>query len=150
MQKGGKTIFTVVSPESAFNTNYAMGRFIRQKMIFSCKLSLKETVGIKCHMLFSRTSKKNISECSLQKFLPSMLSVNIKVRKGHLSHSMRDRISSRQHFKIFFIFFPENRFDISYKLSSCKLTCKLSSCKLSNRASGKNWEKMSSVCCLLN
>ena len=99
---------------------------------------------MKCQILFSWKNKENNSECCLLKFLPSMQNVNIKVRIGHLLHSTLDNICNRQYFKIFFLFFPEHRFDISYKLSSCKLTCKLFSCKLTNPVSGKNWEKISS------
>ena len=43
---------------------------------FSCKLSPKETICMKCQSLFSGKNKKNISGCRLLKFDPSMLSIN--------------------------------------------------------------------------
>ena len=42
----------------------------------SWKLFPKETVCIKCRILISRKSRKNVSKCRLLKFLPSMQSVN--------------------------------------------------------------------------
>ena len=41
----------------------------------SCKLSPKETISMKCQILFSGKNKKNISKCHLLKILPGMLSV---------------------------------------------------------------------------
>ena len=46
---------------------------------------------------------------------------------------------------IFFLFFPENRFDISCKLSPLETICM----KFQNLFSGKNKKKNISVCCLL-
>ena len=41
----------------------------------SCKLSPKETICMKCQILFSGKNKKNISKCRLLKILPRVLSV---------------------------------------------------------------------------
>ena len=41
----------------------------------SYKLSPKETICMKCHILFSGKNKKNISKCRLLKILPRVLSV---------------------------------------------------------------------------
>ena len=41
----------------------------------SCKLSLKETVCMKCQILFPGENKKNISKCHLLKILPKVLSI---------------------------------------------------------------------------
>ena len=41
----------------------------------SCKLSPKETIWMKCQRLFPGKNNKNISNCHLLKFLPSMLNV---------------------------------------------------------------------------
>ena len=44
----------------------------------------KETICMKCQNLFSRKNKKNISECCLLKFLPSMQSINHIMNKKTL------------------------------------------------------------------
>ena len=84
----------------SFNTYHVMGRFSRQQtfdifLIFSseigsdtsCKLSPKETICMKCQILFSRKNKKKISKCCLLKFLPSMQSV-----KAGLKYSLYENI----------------------------------------------------------
>ena len=45
----------------------------------SCKLSPKETICMKCQILFSRKNKKNIMRLSSAEFAHSMGSVNISV-----------------------------------------------------------------------
>ena len=45
------------------------------KLIISYKLSLMETVCMKCQILFSGKNKGNISKCHLLKFLPRVLKV---------------------------------------------------------------------------
>ena len=45
----------------------------------SCKLSPKETICMKCHILFSEKNKKNISKCRLLKILPRVLSVKAHI-----------------------------------------------------------------------
>ena len=49
--------------------------FVKTGSDTSCKLSPKETICMKCPILFSSKEKKNISKCHLLKFLPSMQSV---------------------------------------------------------------------------
>ena len=46
----------------------------------------KETICMKCQILFSRKNAKNISKCLL-KFLPSMLSVNLKFEQVNIATS---------------------------------------------------------------
>ena len=41
-----------------------------------CQILSKETICMKCQILFSRKNKKNISNCRLLKFSPCMQSVN--------------------------------------------------------------------------
>ena len=48
----------------------------KNRVDISCKLSIKETVCMKCQLLFSGKNKKNISTCHLLKILLNMLSVN--------------------------------------------------------------------------
>ena len=67
-------------------TYHALGKFSRQQtddIIFSRKWDLtlhanchKETVCMKCQVLFSRKNKKKIKKRCLPKFLPSMQSVS--------------------------------------------------------------------------
>ena len=51
-------------------------RFKKTDFDISCKLSRMETVCIKCRSLFSGKNQNKISKFSLQKLLPSMISIN--------------------------------------------------------------------------
>ena len=52
---------------------------------FTCSLSPKETICMKCQHLFSGKNKKNILKCRLLKLLSSMLSEVPGPRFAHLS-----------------------------------------------------------------
>ena len=49
-----------------------------------CKLSPKETICMKCQILFSRKNKKNISKCHLLLFVPSMWSIKATSHPRHM------------------------------------------------------------------
>ena len=51
--------------------------FHENRLWHSCKLSPQETISMKCQSLFSGENKKNIPNCHLLKFLPSMLRITI-------------------------------------------------------------------------
>ena len=47
--------------------------------VISIKLSLMETICMKCQNLFSENNEKNILKCLLLKFLPRVLRVKINI-----------------------------------------------------------------------
>ena len=78
MSKNERTIltFTALWANSADNKLIIFFLiFLENRFDISCKLSPKETICMKCQSLFSGEIKKNILECDLLKFLPSMLSM---------------------------------------------------------------------------
>ena len=49
----------------------------------------KETICMKCQILFSEKNKKNISKCCLLKILPRVLSVNLEAERSALYGAMQ-------------------------------------------------------------
>ena len=82
------------------NLYHSLNRFSRQQNCWyfsqkigsdiSCKLSSKETVCMKYQNIFSRKSKKNISNCHLLIFSPSMPSIKLSHQKVGTWH-LRNR-----------------------------------------------------------
>ena len=116
-----------------------------------------------CHILFSGKNKKNISKCCLLKVLPRVLSViwinQVSVfiwkncfptwlyfGRSLIVHSLARWVnfSKDDIFRIFFIFFPENRFwrqwawnVISYFLQKKKKIVNLSSAEKNQKSKAK-------------